>query len=1407
MFINRVKKYSSNLLLIAFLAIFCVASTASAQLTGTVNGSFEDFGTNSTPTTGSGSILTSTMTDWITSDSRVYWQTDANLGLEGFGGGTVWARPQSSKYIYQQVGIYTGDETYALSMTLVPVTPGAINWTPKLLTGPSTGVANQGDAEPSGGWVQRDSQQITSLTDPALTLIDAGKQVYQLDMTLSTGADATAGDLIWLQLDSYWNSYVTIDDVSIVPLGAPGFASDPISELDAVVTNAYNSTLADDASDPDGDPMTFSLVSPTNSWLNVATNGALSGTPTTNDVGVNVFTVQVDAIGGSDTATLSIKVVDPAASVSGVVNGGFEFGTVNSWEADDWYCTKARSDRTKLVSDGTGNIWASGYYYGGYYQPIGTYTGEETYLISMLVSDADGWTDGIEAKLWSSPDASGAADNIRPELIGNFSLLEGSGFILLDDFRISATATPNVYELSVPLSTGTSATSGDLLWLHVGSGRNGWHRWDDVSATVLTGAPPVFATSPIVKADVDPLADYALLSQTLAGSATDGDGDSLTYSKLSGSSWLTVAANGALSGIPAVVDSGTNTFEVLVEDGTGWFDKATLEIFVIPPGVAPVWSSDPVVKANGAYGADYGLLSQSLTNDATDGDGDPLTFTKMSGADWLVVAPDGSLSGTPDSLSLGTNSFSILVEDIATLSDTTTLEIFVESVGVAPVWSSDPIVTADGTYGIDYALLSQSLTSHAMDADGDSLTFTKTSGADWLVVAPDGALSGIPDGVFVFGTNSFGLLVEDGTGLSNTITLNVMIWDIDNQEPRFKVYPIDNFGWLMRSVTTSLNKSNATETIAYSGSLADDAADLEGDPMTFSKVSGPAWLNVASDGTLSGTPDMVDVGINMFVVQVEGIGGFSTTTLSIPVNGLGAGPYQANGIKIGEVDQTSAIIWTRLTTTGVADFNQMPCSPGMEGEVQVEYWPQDNPGSVLATSWLPVSAADDADYTLQIPLTGLTSGIQYELRVSSRPAGGGSVTSTIDGRFRTAPATDQEVPVLFTAVTGQMFLWLDSGFSGHRVYREMLALNPDFFAHTGDIIYLDGNINYNGSGRSKSVWSARDRWNAMFSLGYNLEFHRQISSYFEVDDHDALRNDACPGSVNGELTFEQGIQIFHEQTPSGPLPYRTRRWGKDLQVWMTENREFRDQNSDPDGPDKSIWGETQKTWFKNSVMASDATFKLLVSPGAVVGPDKVGKADNHANLVWQFEGDEIRQFMAEQNVHIVCGDRHWQYASIDPVTQVREYCTGAVNLDHAIMGGKAAYDLNLHSYWAQRGGFLSIFVDHEAGQPQIAFRWHDVDDIDPETGLARISYTETLRPYSFGLVTFSRDFVIGDVKVQFMGRRGYEYRVESADSMLQPVWDVVESGLQARDWLIEVEDTGATSAVQRFYRVVEEVAP
>jgi hypothetical protein len=82
----------------------------------------------------------------------------------------------------------------------------------------------------------------------------------------------------------------------------------------------------------------------------------------------------------------------------------------------------------------------------------------------------------------------------------------------------------------------------------------------------------------------------------------------------------------------------------------------------------------------------------------------------------------------------------------------------------------------------------------------------------------------------------------------------------------------------------SLTQDVATVGQPYAASLSTNAITSPGDALAIAKVSGPAWLNVASNGTLSGTPAVADIGPNLFTVSLADTNAwFSTASLRITV--------------------------------------------------------------------------------------------------------------------------------------------------------------------------------------------------------------------------------------------------------------------------------------------------------------------------------------------------------------------------------------------------------------------------------------------------------------------------------------------------------------------------------------------
>ena len=435
------------------------------------------------------------------------------------------------------------------------------------------------------------------------------------------------------------------------------------------------------------------------------------------------------------------------------------------------------------------------------------------------------------------------------------------------------------------------------------------------------------------------------------------------------------------------------------------------------------------------------------------------------------------------------------------------------------------------------------------------------------------------------------------------------------------------------------------------------------------------------------------------------------------------GVYMANGIKTGEVDSNSAMIWSRLTAvpemlSGGLEFRDdagvggrrldlLPqmngAVPGADGQMRVTYWPVERPAQQQSTCWVDVD--ESTDHSHQFGLKSLEPATQYRIRVDGRLKDSADAEVTaFDGQFSTSPKADAQAGASFAVITCQDYPRRDDPLNGHTIYSTMGKLGLDFLVHTGDKEYFDLPYPY-----ATTVEAARFKWRRIYAEPYLREFHRNHPAYFMKDDHDTLFDDCWPGQRFGDLTFAEGIALNREQVPTGEMPYRAVRWGKDVELWLVEGREFRSPNTLPDGPEKSIWGSAQKQWFYQTFSKSDATFRILVSPTPMVGPDRPGKADNHANDAFKHEGDELRAFMAAQtNAFLICGDRHWQYVSVDPVTGLREYSVGPTTDMHA--GGFTMEQRTpMHRFLRIKGGFFHVEVFRERGVPKIALRHCGVD--------------------------------------------------------------------------------------------------
>jgi alkaline phosphatase D len=457
------------------------------------------------------------------------------------------------------------------------------------------------------------------------------------------------------------------------------------------------------------------------------------------------------------------------------------------------------------------------------------------------------------------------------------------------------------------------------------------------------------------------------------------------------------------------------------------------------------------------------------------------------------------------------------------------------------------------------------------------------------------------------------------------------------------------------------------------------------------------------------------------------------------------GPFFGNGFHNGWADQNSIVIWTRLTKTPNAksdgtDFlvppkkelkelemtgtredimkAQIPkgvtldlmngACPGAPGEVKLIYYPLNDKDNKKETDWEAVD--NNKNFTKQWRLKNLLPGTKYAVKIQARKNKNSKISDETDGAFRTAPVPENKGDMSFCIVTCQEY-WKKDTTGGHKIYDAMLKLSPDFYVHTGDIEYYDRMKPY-----ALTEELMRFKWDRIFALPLQRTFWSQVTSYYMKDDHDALGDDVYPGLKYGTVSYDRGLEIFDkEQFPtnddisSNDKPYKTIRWGKDIQIWITADRNYRSKNTDPDGPKKTILGKEQKEWLFSTLQESDATFKILITPIPILGPDREKKQDNYSNSDWKYEGDEIRNFVKQfDNVFICTGDRHWQYVTHWPNTNLWEFGAGPSSDAHA--GGWSSDDVRLeHRFLRIKGGFLKGSVNHYQDKAILKLQHFDVD--------------------------------------------------------------------------------------------------
>ena len=117
----------------------------------------------------------------------------------------------------------------------------------------------------------------------------------------------------------------------------------------------------------------------------------------------------------------------------------------------------------------------------------------------------------------------------------------------------------------------------------------------------------------------------------------------------------------------------------------------------------------------------------------------------------------------------------------------------------------------------------------------------------------------------------------------------------------------------------------------------------------------------------------------------------------------------------------------------------------------------------------------------------------------------------------------------------------------------------------------------------------------------------------------------------GRQAFIDYFPIVPPREEPGRL-YRRFRWGRLLEVFILDTRQYRSANSDPDGPGKTMLGRAQRRWLVEGVSGSTALWKVVVTSVSLSVPTGRGARDSWSNAnVWGFPEEGGTGFTMERD--------------------------------------------------------------------------------------------------------------------------------------------------------------------------------
>jgi phosphodiesterase/alkaline phosphatase D-like protein len=340
-----------------------------------------------------------------------------------------------------------------------------------------------------------------------------------------------------------------------------------------------------------------------------------------------------------------------------------------------------------------------------------------------------------------------------------------------------------------------------------------------------------------------------------------------------------------------------------------------------------------------------------------------------------------------------------------------------------------------------------------------------------------------------------------------------------------------------------------------------------------------------------------------------------------------AAKHFAFGVTAAEVSSNSAVLWTRADKAGKLKLTVKPA----KGRART----------------FTLKATKGHDLTAQRRVTGLKPGTAFRYSFSQ----GGHRSTT--GRFSTAPKAGSNVPISF-AFSGDADAQPQTPggppfYNAFEAFGQMAHEGNAFNINLGDTIYSDSEVGatvgggaFNPANKALTVAEKWAKYRQNLALANLQKVRAGAGMYNHWDDHEFI-NDFTRAEL-GATVYNAGVRAFRDYMPvtfkASSGIYRSRRWGKNLEVFFLDERSFRSakasanhvcDNPDTGQPDlaptapqrtrdlfglvvpslrqpvspqclaairdpaRTMLGANQIATFEKAVKASTATWKVIVN--------------------------------------------------------------------------------------------------------------------------------------------------------------------------------------------------------------------